>query len=91
MHLSGMQSAQRTLCRQAAPSSCAPLPGAGPGAAPERRRAAEWPSLPSCPKPSSDSAQTPAAGTYQSPRNDRPARPCDGSRCLAEITRNKRL
>lgn len=91
MHLSGMQSAQRTLCRQVAPSSCAPLPAVGPGAALERRRAAEWPSLPFCPGLSSDSAQTPAAGTYQSPRNDRPARPYGGSRCLVKITRNEWL
>lgn len=80
-----MQSAQRTLCRQAAPSSCTPPPGDGPGAALERRRAAEWPLLPFCPVPSSDSVQTPAAGTYQLHRNDRPARPYGGSRCLVKI------
>lgn len=82
-YLSGMQSAQRTSCQPAAPSSCAPPPGAGFEAAPELLRAAAWPSPPSGPELSSGSVQTPAAGTYRSHHSGRPARLGAGSLCAA--------
>lgn len=79
-----MQSAQRTGCPSAAHSSCAPPPGVGFEAAPELLKAAVWPSPPSGLKLSSGSAQTPAAGTYRSRHNDRPARLGAGSLCVME-------
>lgn len=80
-YLSGMQSAQRTSCQPAAPSSCAPPPGAGFEVAPELLKAAVWPSPPSCLELSFDSAQTPAAGTYRSHHSGRPAHLGAGSLC----------